>query len=228
MDRDPQGAGRRPSSTTSATPTAPRSGRSTPSCSRPRSGPWCSTVSSTPSSTGCRAPPSRPTGSSRRCRPVPGGLRVRQLAACSAPTRRGPRRVHRLGGGQTDPGAPGRPAGRPRAWSQLAIGRGAVLRGLVAGAGAGARRRADRRRQRAGRRSPTSYLQRKPDGSYPNGFEIYFAVSCLDSAWPHDPGAVFARGEGDGAEGPAGSAKGWSTTTCAARSGRRRRSRCRR
>lgn len=35
------------------------------------------------------------------------------------------------------------------------------------------------------------YLQRNPDGSYPNGFEIYFAVSCLDSAWPKDPKAVF-------------------------------------
>ncbi|QXC59801.1 alpha/beta hydrolase [Aquihabitans sp. G128] len=35
------------------------------------------------------------------------------------------------------------------------------------------------------------YLQRQPDGSYPNGFEIYFAVSCLDSPWPKDPNEVF-------------------------------------
>ncbi len=34
------------------------------------------------------------------------------------------------------------------------------------------------------------YLQRNPDGTYPNGFEIYFAVSCLDSAWPKDPKVV--------------------------------------
>jgi len=35
------------------------------------------------------------------------------------------------------------------------------------------------------------YLQRNPDGTYPNGFEIYFAVSCLDSPWPKDPNVVF-------------------------------------
>ena len=34
------------------------------------------------------------------------------------------------------------------------------------------------------------YLHRQPDGSYPNGFEIYFAVSCLDSVWPEDPEEV--------------------------------------
>ncbi|HEX2575104.1 MAG TPA: alpha/beta hydrolase [Aquihabitans sp.] len=43
------------------------------------------------------------------------------------------------------------------------------------------------------------YLQRRPDGSYPNGFEIYFAVSCLDSAWPKDPDAVFDTAEYVGA-----------------------------
>lgn len=31
------------------------------------------------------------------------------------------------------------------------------------------------------------YLRRNPDGTYGNGFEIYFAVSCLDSAWPKEP-----------------------------------------
>ncbi len=36
-----------------------------------------------------------------------------------------------------------------------------------------------------------SYLLRNPDGTYPNGFEIYFAVSCLDSSWPKDPEVVF-------------------------------------
>ncbi len=39
-----------------------------------------------------------------------------------------------------------------------------------------------------------AYLQRNPDGSYPNGFEIYFAVSCLDWSWPHDPATVLAAG----------------------------------
>jgi pimeloyl-ACP methyl ester carboxylesterase len=39
-----------------------------------------------------------------------------------------------------------------------------------------------------------AYLQRNPDGSYPNGFEIYFAVSCLDWSWPHDPAAILAAG----------------------------------
>lgn len=35
------------------------------------------------------------------------------------------------------------------------------------------------------------YLGREPDGRYANGFEIYFAASCLDSVWPRDPQAVF-------------------------------------
>jgi len=39
-----------------------------------------------------------------------------------------------------------------------------------------------------------AYLERNPDGTYPNGFEIYFAVSCLDWSWPHDPAAVLAAG----------------------------------
>lgn len=39
------------------------------------------------------------------------------------------------------------------------------------------------------------YLKRRPDGSYPNGFEIYFGVSCLDSSWPKDPAEVFETAE---------------------------------
>ncbi len=35
------------------------------------------------------------------------------------------------------------------------------------------------------------YLDRQPDGTYPNGFEVYFGTSCLDSAWPSDPKVVF-------------------------------------
>lgn len=35
------------------------------------------------------------------------------------------------------------------------------------------------------------YLQRRPDGSYPNLSEVYFSVSCLDATWPRDPDAVF-------------------------------------
>ncbi len=34
------------------------------------------------------------------------------------------------------------------------------------------------------------YLQRQPDGTYADSFEIYFAVNCLDSAWPRQPDAV--------------------------------------
>jgi len=37
-----------------------------------------------------------------------------------------------------------------------------------------------------------AYLQREPDGQYPFGFDLYFAVSCLDSEWPGDPDAVLA------------------------------------
>lgn len=35
-----------------------------------------------------------------------------------------------------------------------------------------------------------AYLQRRPDGTYTNMFEGYFAVSCLDSVWPKDPQMV--------------------------------------
>lgn len=36
------------------------------------------------------------------------------------------------------------------------------------------------------------YLGRGPDGAYRSGFEIYFAVSCLDDTWPRDPDVLFA------------------------------------
>jgi len=42
------------------------------------------------------------------------------------------------------------------------------------------------------------YLQRRPDGSYADSFEIYFAVNCLDSAWPRQPDAVLAAGKAVG------------------------------
>lgn len=38
------------------------------------------------------------------------------------------------------------------------------------------------------------YLQRNDDGSYESGFEIYFAVSCLDQEFPRDAKAVLAAG----------------------------------
>ncbi len=46
------------------------------------------------------------------------------------------------------------------------------------------------------------YLQRRPDGSYPNLSEIYFAVSCLDSTWPRDADAVFAAAKRVGKKDP--------------------------
>lgn len=36
------------------------------------------------------------------------------------------------------------------------------------------------------------YLRREPDGSYPTGTEVYFAVSCLDDTWPTDPDEFLA------------------------------------
>ena len=39
-----------------------------------------------------------------------------------------------------------------------------------------------------------SYLNRRPDGSYEQGFETYFAVNCLDWAWPDDPDDLLAEG----------------------------------
>jgi pimeloyl-ACP methyl ester carboxylesterase len=47
-----------------------------------------------------------------------------------------------------------------------------------------------------------SYLGRKQDGSYGNSFDIYFAVSCLDNAWPHDPAAVFRNAKAAGRDYP--------------------------
>jgi len=40
-----------------------------------------------------------------------------------------------------------------------------------------------------------TYLQREPDGDYASGFEVYFAVSCLDSEWPRDPDEVLDAGK---------------------------------
>ena len=39
------------------------------------------------------------------------------------------------------------------------------------------------------------YLSRQPNGTYANGFEIYFAVSCLDWSWPRDPTAYLDAGK---------------------------------
>lgn len=46
------------------------------------------------------------------------------------------------------------------------------------------------------------YLGRNPNGTYNNGFEIYFSVSCLDSAWPEDPEEVFAAAKEAGKKYP--------------------------
>ena len=47
-----------------------------------------------------------------------------------------------------------------------------------------------------------AYLGRQDDGTYPNGFEIYFAVGCLDQAWPADPDAIFEAAEAVGRDHP--------------------------
>jgi len=47
-----------------------------------------------------------------------------------------------------------------------------------------------------------SYLQRQSDGSYANGFEIYFGVSCLDSQWPDSFDEVLAAGKDVGSRYP--------------------------
>ncbi|MCU1354941.1 MAG: Alpha/beta hydrolase family protein, partial [Acidimicrobiales bacterium] len=44
-----------------------------------------------------------------------------------------------------------------------------------------------------------AYLQRNVDGTYPNGFEIYFAVSCLDQAFPRNPQAILDAAKIEGA-----------------------------
>lgn len=46
------------------------------------------------------------------------------------------------------------------------------------------------------------YLQRRPDGGYPDVFEIYFAVNCLDSSWPRDPATILAAGKAVGKRDP--------------------------
>jgi pimeloyl-ACP methyl ester carboxylesterase len=40
-----------------------------------------------------------------------------------------------------------------------------------------------------------SFLHRRADRTYPNGFEVYFGTSCLDSAWPDDPQKVLDVGK---------------------------------
>lgn len=47
-----------------------------------------------------------------------------------------------------------------------------------------------------------SYLNRRPDGSYEQGFETYFAVNCLDWVWPDDPDELLAEGAALGVEYP--------------------------
>jgi hypothetical protein len=63
----------------------------------------------------------------------------------------------------------------PVLWPQLAR----ALDDALAGDGTGLVRLAD------------EYLGREADGRYANGFEAYFAVSCLDAAWPDDPDEIF-------------------------------------
>ena len=46
------------------------------------------------------------------------------------------------------------------------------------------------------------YLGREADGSYDGGFEVYFGVSCINSAWPTDPKAVLAEAKKVGAKFP--------------------------
>jgi pimeloyl-ACP methyl ester carboxylesterase len=46
------------------------------------------------------------------------------------------------------------------------------------------------------------YLQRRPDGSYPNLFEVYFAVNCLDSSWPRAAGTILAAAKAVGKRDP--------------------------
>lgn len=54
-------------------------------------------------------------------------------------------------------------------------------------------RRADEERDGTGLvELADDYLQRRSDGTYDHAFEIYFAVSCLDSPWPDDVDDVFA------------------------------------
>jgi pimeloyl-ACP methyl ester carboxylesterase len=38
-----------------------------------------------------------------------------------------------------------------------------------------------------------AYLGRLDDGTYPNGFEVYFAVGCLDAAWPAEADPIFTE-----------------------------------
>jgi pimeloyl-ACP methyl ester carboxylesterase len=71
-------------------------------------------------------------------------------------------------------------------WPQLA----SALKAARQGRGAALVRLAD------------SYLQRNVDGTYPNGFEIYFAVSCIDQSFPHNPDTVMAAAKVTGTKYP--------------------------
>lgn len=74
----------------------------------------------------------------------------------------------------------------PLLWSQLARALGQALDGN----GDGLVKLAD------------AYLGRLDDGTYPNGFEVYFAVGCLDAAWPAEAPPIFAEAEVVGQDHP--------------------------
>ena len=174
------------SSATSASATAPPSVRCTPTCSPTGSARWCSTASSSSGRPGSSWPTSRPPGSRRpsraswstatppRAAPRPATPleAVEEVLAARRGARRHPRRRT-----PTAPPAPARPTSASATPStRRASGQTSAdaLADALDGDGSG--------------------LVELADGYLGIGdFEIYFAVNCLDFAWPAgDPDAFFA------------------------------------
>ena len=116
---------------------------------------------------------------SRRCLPQPAGSVIDQVIAA---TERAPIPATRSDRPAT-PGvlnlAMGQALYSEQLWPRLAK----ALDAAQNGDGTGLVRLAD------------MYLQRQPDGTFDNGFEIYFGVSCIDAAWPKDPQVILDQAE---------------------------------
>ncbi len=126
---------------------------------------------------------------------------------------------------RADPGAPGRPAGDPGRGPARDRGR-AVQQGLVAGAVPGHRRGPQGRRQPAGadgRQLPEPQARRQLRQRFRHLLRGQLPRQRLADV----AGEGVRERQGDRARRTRWSARAWSTTTCAARCGRRRRSRCR-
>ena len=150
---------------------------------------------------GCRRPPSQADGFERTLGAVPEALRRHDRPVdLGGPPGSVLDRVIASAEKPPDPSPERRPTGVARRGRSWPSARRCTPRPVVA-AGFGDRTTRPRATAAASSTLADDYLHRQPDGTYPNVFEIYFAVNCLDSAWPRDPDAMLRRREGDRPQG---------------------------